>query len=58
MTGSGDEPRATRPGQKPGTASRAEKLDAALRENLKRRKQQARARSNSGGQDDNKRQDG
>jgi hypothetical protein len=58
MAGSADEPRGTRPGQKPGATSRAEKLDAALRENLKRRKQQARARSGSGAQEDNKRQDG
>jgi hypothetical protein len=56
MSGSGEEPRAPRPGRKPGAASRAEKLEAALRENLKRRKQQARARS--GAQPESKRQDG
>jgi len=56
MAGTADESRAPRPARKPGAASRAEKLEAALRENLKRRKQQARARS--GAQLESKRQDG
>ncbi len=33
------------PGRKPGGGSRDERLEAALRENLKRRKAQARRRS-------------
>jgi hypothetical protein len=36
------------PGDRKGDAARAERLRAALRENLKRRKSQARGRSQSG----------
>ena len=38
----------TRSGDRKGDAARAERLRAALRENLKRRKSQARGRSKSG----------
>ena len=38
----------TQPGDRKGDAARAERLRAALRENLKRRKSQARGRSQPG----------
>jgi hypothetical protein len=48
MSGSdGSKPQA-RSGDRKGDAARAERLRAALRENLKRRKSQARGRSQSG----------
>ena len=48
MSGSdGRNPKA-RSGDRKGDAARAERLRAALRENLKRRKSQARSRSQSG----------
>jgi hypothetical protein len=48
MSGSdGSNPKA-RSGDRKGDAARAERLRAALRENLKRRKSQARSRSHAG----------
>jgi hypothetical protein len=45
---SGSESSKSRSGDRKGDAARAERLRAALRENLKRRKSQARGRSQSG----------
>jgi hypothetical protein len=41
----------TKPGKAAKSAARSERLSAALRENLKRRKQQARARNRGLGED-------
>ena len=48
MSGSDGSNPKTRSGDRKGDAARAERLRAALRENLKRRKSQARGRSQSG----------
>ena len=45
MTGSDKGISGTRPGTRKGDGTRADRLRAALRENLKRRKSQARERS-------------
>lgn len=45
MTHGDNGPSGTRPGARKGDGTRAERLGAALRENLKRRKSQARERS-------------
>ena len=47
---SGDSIRGGRPGAHKGDRARAERLRAALRENLKRRKSQAKGRLPSGGE--------
>ena len=45
MSGSDGSPPKSQPGDRKGDATRAERLRMALRENLKRRKSQARGRS-------------
>ena len=48
MSGSDGSNPKTRSGDRKGDAARAERLRVALRENLKRRKSQARSRSQAG----------